>query len=61
MAAHSQTVDPGPVREPERIISLDLTREVAVLGILLMNAVYFKLGSAPYFNLSAGGSETWLD
>ena len=32
-----------------------------MLGILLMNAVYFKLGSAPYFNLSAGGSETWLD
>ena len=26
-----------------------------------MNAVNFKLGNAPYFNLSAGGSETWLD
>ena len=32
-----------------------------MLGILLMNAVYFGLGSAPYFNLSAGGSETWFD
>ena len=32
-----------------------------MLGILLMNAVYFGLGSAPYFNLSAGGSETPLD
>ena len=32
-----------------------------MLGILLMNAVNFKLGGAPYFNLSAGGSETWLD
>ena len=32
-----------------------------MLGILLMNAVYFGLGPAPYFNLSAGGSETWLD
>ena len=26
-----------------------------------MNAVYFRFGSGPYFNLSAGGSETWLD
>ena len=32
-----------------------------MLGILLMNAVYFGLGPAPYFNLSAGGSETRLD
>ncbi len=32
-----------------------------MLGILLMNAVYFKFGSVPYFNLSAGGSETRLD
>ena len=56
-----QTPDPGPVRESSRITSLDLIRGVAVLGILLMNAVHFKFGSAPYFNLSAGGSETWLD
>ena len=34
---------------------------MAVLGILLMNAVYFGLGSAPYFNLSAGPSQTPLD
>ena len=61
MAADSPTTDSGPVRESGRITSLDLIRGVAVLGILLMNAVYFKLGSAPYFNLSAGGSETWLD
>ena len=26
-----------------------------------MNAVHFRFGPAPYFNLSAGGSETWLD
>ena len=61
MAARSQAADSGPVRESGRITSLDLIRGVAVLGILLMNAVYFKLGSAPYFNLSAGGSETLLD
>ncbi len=60
MAAESHT-DSGPVRESGRITSLDLIRGVAVLGILLMNAVNFGLGNAPYFNLSAGGSETWLD
>ena len=61
MTAHSQPVDAGPVRETGRITSLDLIRGVAVLGILLMNAVSFKFGHGPYFNLSAGGSETWLD
>ena len=61
MAANRQTTDSGPVRESRRITSLDLIRGIAVLGILLMNAVNFGLGGAPYFNLSAGGSETWLD
>ena len=61
MATPSQTADSGPVRESGRITSLDLIRGIAVLGILLMNAVNFGLGSAPYFNLSAGGSETPLD
>ncbi len=61
MSAQSQTTDSGPVRESARITSLDLIRGVAVLGILLMNAVSFKFGPGPYFNLSAGGSETWLD
>ena len=50
-----------PVPETARITSLDLIRGVAVLGILLMNAVSFKYGLAPYLNLSAGGSEIWLD
>ena len=61
MTKPSQTTDSGPVRESARITSLDLIRGVAVLGILLMNAVHFKFGSVPYANLSAGGSETWLD
>ena len=61
MTAPSQPPDSGPVRESSRITSLDLIRGVAVLGILLMNAVNFGLGGAPYFNLSAGGSETPLD
>ena len=61
MTAPAQTAAPGPVRESSRITSLDLIRGVAVLGILLMNAVNFGLGGAPYFNLSAGGSETPFD
>ena len=61
MSTQTQTTDSGPVRESARITSLDLIRGVAVLGILLMNAVAFKFGPGPYFNLSAGGSETWLD
>ena len=32
-----------------------------MLGILLMNAVSFRFGDAPYFNLSAGGSGSWFD
>ena len=61
MADHSQTAETGPVRESARITSLDLIRGVAVLGILLMNAVFFRFGDASYFNLSAGGSESWFD
>ena len=53
--------DSGPVTESVRITSLDLIRGAAVLGILLMNAVAFKFGLVPYLNLSAEGSETWLD
>ncbi len=51
----------GPVGESSRIESLDLIRGVAVLGILLMNAVAFRFGFAPYFNLSLKGSEMSLD
>ena len=51
----------GPVTESARITSLDLIRGVAVLGILLMNAVAIKMGLAPYLNLDAGGSATGWD
>ena len=51
----------APIPEGQRIASLDLIRGVAVLGILLMNVVYFNLGEDAYFNLSAAGSSTWLD
>lgn len=61
MSAAQPSADSGPVRETARITSLDLIRGVAVLGILLMNAVSFKLDDAAYFNLSADGSNNWLD
>ena len=51
----------GPVEESARITSIDLIRGIAILGILLMNAVSFKFGHVPVWNISAGGSETWLD
>ena len=61
MANPEQRAESGPVSERARITSLDLIRGIAVLGILLMNAVHFKFGEVPYLNLSADGSETWLD
>lgn len=50
-----------PVRPGARNTYLDLIRGVAVLVILVMNVVSFGLGPDAYFDLSAGGSETWLD
>ncbi|MCY3747860.1 MAG: DUF418 domain-containing protein [Chloroflexi bacterium] len=61
MSATPQQTKAEPVAESARITSLDLVRGVAVLGILLMNVVHFKVGRVPYLNLSAGGSESWLD
>ena len=59
--AAGETATGGPVTESERILSLDLIRGVAVLGILLMNAVSFAYGMVPYRNISTGGSDTGLD
>ena len=61
MSATRRRTNAEPVAESARITSLDLVRGVAVLGILLMNVVHFKFGRVPYLNLSAGGSESWLD
>lgn len=44
-----------------RISNLDLLRGVAVLGILVMNAVSYGLPEAAYFNLDAGGTESPAD
>lgn len=45
----------------ERNTTLDAVRGVAVMGILVMNAVAFGLPAAAYTNLDAGGSRTRLD
>lgn len=44
-----------------RISNLDLLRGVAVLGILVMNAVSYGLPDAAYFNLRAGGTKGAAD
>ncbi|MEX1106489.1 MAG: DUF418 domain-containing protein [Ilumatobacteraceae bacterium] len=50
-----------PVGTGERITNLDAMRGIAVLGIVVMNAVSYGLPEAAYFNLSAAGSDNWLD
>ena len=61
MPPETPTPPAAPVTAAARITSLDLIRGVAVLGILLMNAVSFKYGSVPYWNISAGGMNNGLD
>ncbi len=51
----------APTATGERITTLDAIRGVAVLGILTMNAVAFGLEPFAYYNIGAGGIDTWLD
>jgi uncharacterized protein len=44
-----------PVAERERIVSIDVLRGFALLGILPMNIQYFSMISAAYFNPTAYG------
>ncbi|MEM9032972.1 MAG: DUF418 domain-containing protein [Actinomycetota bacterium] len=57
----NQPTTAAPVVGAERITNLDTVRGIALLGILLMNAVSFGLPQAAYFNLDAAGSDTPLD
>ncbi len=45
----------GPTSQSERILSLDVLRGVAVLGILIMNIQAFSMIGAAYFNPTAYG------
>ncbi len=45
----------------ERIVTLDIVRGVAVMGILAMNIVGFAMPSAAYMNPAAYGSESAAD
>jgi uncharacterized protein len=51
----------NPVTSSERIISLDILRGVAVLGILIMNVQSFSMPSAAYINPTAYGDLTALN
>ena len=46
---------PQPVAEKERIVSLDVLRGFALLGVLPMNIQYFSMISPAYFNPTAYG------
>jgi len=49
------TESPQPVAEKERIVSIDVLRGFALLGILPMNVQYFSMISAAYWNPTAYG------
>jgi uncharacterized protein len=51
----------SPVPQSDRIISLDLLRGVAVLGILMMNIQHFSMPQAAYINPAAYGDLNGLN
>jgi uncharacterized membrane protein len=46
---------PQPVTEKERVVSIDVLRGFALLGILPMNIQYFSMIGAAYWNPGAYG------
>jgi uncharacterized protein len=51
----------GPTTQSERILSVDVLRGFAVLGILVMNIQSFSMPEAAYFNPTAYGDLTGLN
>jgi len=51
----------GPLGQQERIVSIDVLRGFAVLGILIMNIQAFAMIDAAYFNPTAFGDLTGLN
>ena len=45
----------SPVPQKDRILSIDILRGVAVLGILIMNIQHFSMPQAAYINPTAYG------
>ena len=45
----------------DRITNLDFIRGIAVLGILIMNAISFVLPKSAYYNPSSAGTDNILD
>jgi len=57
----AQPIQASPVTPAERIISLDVLRGFAILGILIMNVQSFSMIMASYINPSAFGDLTGLN
>jgi len=51
----------SPVSQSDRIVSIDLLRGVAVLGILIMNIQHFSMPTAAYINPTAYGDLNGLN
>ena len=50
-----------PVSAPERLVTIDILRGFALLGILLINSEFFALPGAVYFDPRAAGGFAGLD
>ena len=51
----------SPVSQSDRIVSIDLLRGMAVLGILIMNIQHFSMPTAAYINPTAYGDLTGIN
>lgn len=51
----------APLPQSDRILSMDLLRGIAVLGILIMNIQHFSMPQAAYINPTAYGDLTGLN
>ncbi len=56
-----ESLKPSPLSQSDRIISLDVLRGFAVLGILIMNIQSFSMIEPAYLNPTAYGDLTGLN
>ncbi len=57
----AQVSGAGPVQVSERILSLDVLRGFAILGILIMNIQSFSMIGGAYLNPTAYGDLTGVN